>query len=179
MGILDHKCRFWERCEWYDKKSPSCNKDGGKYHLDQTAGCFAEMEKREEQERKNKKPRSIKELQPFTKYLLVGIAVTILSIFFSWLFIDVIGLKAFWVLGVLAIAIFLFKYHSYTQINLIHKKFIIFIIIEISSLVASVIIGGVFIDILSFPTLIIVPLSIGVLFLLRFAALHWTGIIRH
>ncbi len=183
MEILDTKWKYIKKYKRYDKDNQTCNKDGGGYYPDgfgfRPAGCYVTMEGNKKKEKnKKKKIKSIKDLQPFTKYLLVGIAVTILSMFFSWFFIDIIGWKAFWVLSVLAVVIFLFKYHSYTQINLIKKKFVIFMIIEISSLISSVIIGGIFIDILSFPTLIVIPISIGVLFLLRFAALHWTKIIK-
>lgn len=184
MGLFSGKCKHWKDCKWFSKESITCNKNSGGYYPDglRVAGCYITMEenkkKEKEQNKKNKTKKSIKDLQPFTKYLLVGIAVTILSMFFSWFFIDIIEWKAFWVLSVLAVIIFLFKYHSYTQINLIKKKFVIFMIIEISSLIASVIIGGIFIDILSFPTLIVIPISIVILFLLRFAALHWTKIIK-
>ena len=192
MGLFSGKCKHWKDCRWFSKDSVTCNKYSGGYYPDgfglRVAGCYITMEqnkkkeKEKEQNKKNKTKKtkkSIKDLQPFTKYLLVGIAVTILSMFFSWFFIDIIEWKAFWVFSVLAVVIFLFKYHSYTQINLIKKKFVIFMIIEISSLIASVIIGGIFIDILSFPTLIVIPISIVILFLLRFAALHWTKIIKN
>ena len=35
------KCKFCETCEWYDKKSVTCNKDGGDYYgFGRPSGCY-------------------------------------------------------------------------------------------------------------------------------------------
>ena len=182
MGLLDRKCRFWKKCKQYNPQDTTCEKNSGIYYMDgfegRGGGCYRDMAEQERKEKEKRKMKSISDLQPFTKYLLVGIAVTILSIFFSWLFIDIIGIKALYTSSVLTVITFLFKYHSYTKINLIKEKFIIFLVIEISSLILYVIAATVLIDILYFPTLFIIPMIIGTLFLLRFVALHWTKIIK-
>jgi len=180
MGLFSSKCKFWKRCEWYNPTSPTCNKHGGAYYeWDKAAGCYVTMNKKEEEEKKKKKKMNIQGLQPFTKYLLVGVAVTLLSILFSWFFVDVLGYKGRYVIGILSVIIFLFKYQSYTRINLIHEKFIIFMIIEIASLGLNISSAWFFIDTLHYRAIIITPLTIGILFVLRFAALHWTKIIKH
>ena len=113
----------------------------------------------------------------FSKYLSVGVVVTLLNIFFSWLFIDVVGMKAIVSSTIIGIVLLLFKYFSYVNVRLIHRKFVIFILINTTSVLLYILFSALLIDIFLVPTLIAIPAVVISLFLLRYIAFHWTKII--
>lgn len=113
----------------------------------------------------------------FSKYFGIGLAATILSIVFSWLFIDILGFKALISSTIIGIAIFLFKYVGYRKIKLIKERFVRFMIVNIIFTLAYIALSSIFIDLLKFPTLIVIPAITIVLFLLRYIAFYLSGII--
>ena len=117
-------------------------------------------------------------IQNFLKYLSVGIIVTLLNIFFSWIFIDVIGIRAIISSTIVGFSIFFIKYHSYTRINLIKKKFHLFLCVNLSSVLLYILSTAIMIDMFKIPTLISIPFVVVSLFLLRFFAFYWIGIIK-
>jgi putative flippase GtrA len=115
----------------------------------------------------------------FTKYLSVGIFVTLLNIFFSWLFIDIIGMRAILSSTIVGLSIFFVKYFSYTRVNLIRRKtFHIFLLINLTSVMSYIIFTALLIDVYGITTLIAVPLVVIILFILRFFAFYWTRILN-
>lgn len=114
----------------------------------------------------------------FSKYLSIGVIATLLNIFFSWIFIDLVGMKALFSSTIIGIAIFCIKYYSFVKINLIQRKLHIFMIITISSILLYIIFTTILIDLLSVKTLIAVPAIVVTLFFLRFFAFYWTKIIK-
>lgn len=115
----------------------------------------------------------------FSKYFSVGVFITILNILFSYIFIDVFEIRALYSSTIIAIFVVLIKYFSYVGIGLIRKKFVIFILITISSAVSYVILATITIDFFKIPTLIAIPSVVLSLFLIRFFAFYWTGIIKN
>jgi len=118
-----------------------------------------------------------KEFINFFKYMSIGVLVTLLNILFSWIFIEVIGMKAIISSTIIGVSIFFIKFNSYVKINLIQKKFKIFMIITLSSIISYILLTSLFIDIFLFPTLVVIPLVVISLFLLRFFIFYWTKII--
>lgn len=118
-----------------------------------------------------------KEFINFFKYMSIGVLVTLLNILFSWIFIEVIGMKAIISSTIIGVSIFFIKFNSYVKINLIQKKFAIFMLITISSIMLYIFLTALFIDIFLFPTLVVIPLVVISLFLLRFFIFYWTKII--
>jgi len=57
------KCKFWKKCENYQKDSETCNKNAGGYYPDgigmRVAGCYIEMERQKENDKKNKQNNQI------------------------------------------------------------------------------------------------------------------------
>ena len=113
----------------------------------------------------------------FSKYSSVGLIITLCDIFFSWLFIDIIGMKAILSSSIIETFDFTTKYIGYRKFKLIRKKFNIFLMITLISIFSFILLSHLLIDLLSYPTLIVIPFLIGLLFLLRFFALYWTKII--
>jgi len=113
------------------------------------------------------------------KYSGVGLCVSLLNIFFSWIFIDIVGIKAIVSSTIIGVSIFFIKYLSYTKINLIHKKFYVFLIINLTSVILYIILTSILIDIFEIKTLIAVPLVVVSLFILRFLFFYWTKIIKN
>lgn len=58
----------------------------------------------------------------FSKYSIIGILVSILSISLSWFLIDLMGFKAIVASTIIGIAGFSIKYLGYTKIKLIKKN---------------------------------------------------------
>jgi len=113
----------------------------------------------------------------FSKYLSVGIFVTILSTILSFLLIDMFGIRTLFASTFVGIIIFFIKYFSYINIKLIHRKFVTFMMISLSSVILYIVFSTILIDLLLIPTLLAIPFVIIILFLLRFLAFHWTKII--
>ena len=49
------KCKFWKKCENYQKDSETCNKNAGGYYPDgfglRVGGCYIEMERQKENDK--------------------------------------------------------------------------------------------------------------------------------
>ena len=115
----------------------------------------------------------------FSKYFSVGLAVSLLNVLLSFIFIDIVGMRALYSSIIVGIIIFLIKYETYVRIHLIKRKFIIFMLITSLSVLAYIILTTIAVDFLGIHTLIAVPVILAGLFLIRFFAFYLTRIIKN
>ena len=86
----------------------------------------------------------------FSKYLLIGIFVTVLTVGLSWFFIDIFGMLALLSSTIVETLGFFIKYFSYRKIKLIKKSLKKFLLINIGSNIAFILLSSLLIDILKF-----------------------------
>ncbi len=104
----------------------------------------------------------------FTKYTVIGLFVTFTSVFFMWLFIDIFGIHTPLASSFLVVVLFFMKFMAYNKVNLIHKQFIKYTVIQGGSGLLYIIGTWILIDIMKLSTVFSSTLAVCCLFLLRF-----------
>lgn len=133
-------------------------------------------QKRQEQAKLTLIHKLYRKFRHFGKYLVVGIAWTILNIAGMWLLIDVLKFPTLVGSSLVVAVVFFGKYYSYILIRLINKNFLKYASINIISAVANVLLMLVFVDLLHISTVISSAVIVYGLFLLRFVAFNKTGL---
>jgi len=103
----------------------------------------------------------------FTKYTAVGILVTLVSVFFMWLFVDFFKINASLSSSILVVGIFFLKFMAYNKVNLIQKQVVKYMLIQCGSGFLFIIVTGILIDVKKLPTTFSSNASIASIFSLR------------
>jgi putative flippase GtrA len=112
----------------------------------------------------------------FTKYSVVGLLVTLANVFFMWLFIDVFKIYTFLASSIVVITLYFVKFIAYHKVNLIHRQFIKYSTIQVSSALLNIIGVWFLIDMLKQPTVFSSLFVVCVLFVLRFVFFKITNL---
>ena len=104
----------------------------------------------------------------FTKYSVVGLLVTLVSVFFMWLFIDILGIYTLLASSIVVVGVYFMKFMAYNKVNLIHKQFVKYTAIQSASGLLNIIGVWFLIDILNLPTVFSSLFVVCCLFVLRF-----------
>ena len=114
----------------------------------------------------------------FSKYLMVGIIVTLLNILFMWLAIDILKFETKISAAIILIFLFFAKFYTYVTVNLIHKNFYKFMIINIISIILNWFFSWILIDFIGISAAITSMMIVTTLFILRFIGFKIIGILR-
>ena len=104
----------------------------------------------------------------FTKYAVVGLLVTLVNVFFMWLFIDVLGIYTLLASSIVVVGIYFIKFMAYNKVNLTHKQFVKYTSIQSGSGLLNIIGVWFLIDVLNLPTVPSSLFVVCILFVLRF-----------
>ncbi|UCE37881.1 MAG: hypothetical protein JSW00_01155 [Thermoplasmata archaeon] len=120
----------------------------------------------------------------FSKYTLIGVIISIMIIFFTWLLIDIIHIHTFIATASVVVVFHVIKFLLYRGSNLFDREmmgrtqFILYTIIVVFSSILHILLVWYLVDMAHLPTLFSVTVVIAGLFVMRFVlfkSLHLIG----
>ena len=114
----------------------------------------------------------------FGKYFIVGLIFTILNVFFMWLLIDVAGIYSALGAALVVITLFFGKFYTYVLIKFLHKRFLRYATVNITSMILNVFFVWLLIEIFNIPTVYSSAIVVLVLFIGRFIAFKKLKLIK-
>ncbi len=119
----------------------------------------------------------------FSKYSFIGIIISVMNIFFTWLLIDIVGLETVLATILVLIVLHIIKFYFYRTSNLFdrqllgHIQFTIYSTIVAFSFILHIVLIWFLIDIMYIPTIVSVTAVVFGLFILRFILFKITHLI--
>lgn len=114
----------------------------------------------------------------FSKYSIIGVTATIMNIFLMWLMIDHLRLNTMISTAAIVTSLFYYKFFGYLMLDLIHNRIDKLLLINGISALLNWIGATILIDQAGWPAIITAPIVVGTLFILRFFAFKWTGLMK-
>jgi putative flippase GtrA len=114
----------------------------------------------------------------FSKYLGIGVSATLLNIGLLSLLVDLLDLNVAISTAFVVTMVFFYKFHAYVHIQLLHPQLGKFFMISGTSAILNGVFTWAIIEMGGMPAYIGSTIVIGTLFVLRFVAFKWLGMIK-
>lgn len=114
----------------------------------------------------------------FSKFMFIGFFATVLSVFFMWLFVDILKIQTVIAATSLTAFFFVWKFYMYKIVNLIEKEFRKYLFIQILSALLNIYLLWLTIDVFLIPTVLATILVTGILFVGRYGLFEITGLMK-